>query len=1535
MRWPHLHRLIAGLTFFLAKLMFLLDRREGSFLLIKVRHFRIFLSSPGDVSLERIRLRSLVETELAKERLFRLGARLEVVSWDDPNAPVPLDAHVTPQEAVDRGLPLPSQCDVVIVLLWSRFGTPLPEAYRKPNGERYWSGTEYEYHDAISANANSRVLIYRCVAPIEDAWRKSVVQETDMQRQEQRARVEHFFAAFKAPDGSPTGSYQTYETVADLENLVRMQLREVLQEKMLGPSHADLGIARIFRARTQAFRDEYLVSETGPVPFGGREKELEFFDTWLHNSGSAPRMLVTAPAGRGKSALLVQWMKTLQDLGVFGPEGWQLVFMPISIRVGTNWPEVFYEGLARRLAEIMAEPLPTESIRDSDGFRYAVRDQLDRIAASGERIILVIDGLDEALHGSFDPAILPSILPPSLRVLVSARWQVGDINSRGWLKRLGWDRGVKVNSIELDPLDYDGITDVLVKLGAPVETLARNRALVRRLLELTGGEPLLVRYYAEDLWDTAGRGVPITQAALDALQPGFGSYFQRWFQFQDALWREEKSGIDGREIDRVLSVLAFAHGPLEEANLLELMEQNYGPSRVISGDRLLEPLRRFVIGTGEPGSGYVLSHPKIGEYLQNDRFSARAAELRSGFMAWGKMHLEYINAGKLRPEQASPYVLQFLPRHLEESGAGPEDYLGMVEDGWRRAWEQFEGGQRGFANAVRITWAILKKDKANLWLGERWRCALTLSSIRSRGWNMRGKLALAAVKRGGLTIRQAAQIAELKNPSKESVTLLAELSVHARKNHAVAADLALLAIDTAWKVPNSADFFGRAEALSAIIKTLFSVDQGLSAEIQRSLRVPVLEAIRALSPLSRVRLLAEIAGLFDGQDKSSIVQEACKLGFSLELLKPHDQAEAFIRLLPILDEPRRSHFTQRTLDLLLTFDQEIEFLNPLGALAPYLSSEQWSTMLASVKAITNTSHRSLALAALAPHLMTEQLPEALGAAKAIDGGDHRSNALAALALRLIPELKHQVLTEALADAIAIGNEVSRSFALAKMAPHLAPDQLSEALIAARAIGDESSRVRALRALALYLAPELRQEVLAEAFATVKMMDKEWDRGLALSSLAPHLTPEQLAEAFSIAKTIRSQIYRSLALAALALHFGPKLFSDALADAMAIKDEAARSRALVMLAALCSPDQKHKILAEAFAAADGCDDEFERSGALAALAPQLPPELRANALAKAFAAAKAVWDEGYRSIALTARARDLTPEQLADALITANSISNEKGRPGVLATLASRLPPDQQQDVIAEAFTAAMSIRDEWRRVNSLGALVAHLAPQQVGQAFVSAVSDRSEYYRSNALYVLAPRLGPEQLAKALAAARTIADSEHRSHALIALAPRLASELRHGVFTEAFAAAVDIKNESRRSVALCSLAPYLSPEQVVVALAAVRQIGVVSTRAMALSALAPYVAPELRQEVIAEALAGDKNITDTEHRLIALTELLPTLPPDKQLDTLLAMIDAAENSPRAQALSAAASGAYATLKFGGQEALLTLWRAISDVCRWYP
>ena len=149
-----------------------------------------------------------------------------------------------------------------------------------------------------------------------------------------------------------------------------------------------------------------------------------------------------------------------------------------------------------------------------------------------------------------------------------------------WLKRLGWDRAAKVDAFELEPLDATRIADVLVKLGAPVDVLTHERGLVERCWRaqvLRANRFLSV--LAEDLWIVSRKGARIGRADLELLKPGFDSYFKRWFELQDKLWKEEGGGVDRRELDAILSVLAFALGPLGEADLLTLMERLLGPWR--------------------------------------------------------------------------------------------------------------------------------------------------------------------------------------------------------------------------------------------------------------------------------------------------------------------------------------------------------------------------------------------------------------------------------------------------------------------------------------------------------------------------------------------------------------------------------------------------------------------------------------------------------------------------------------------------------------------------------------------------------------------------------------------------------------------------------------------------------------------------------------------------------------------------------------------------------------------------------------------
>src|SRR4051812_14825937 len=112
---------------------------------------RVFISSPGDVTDERNLARDLLKDELPYDPLLPGDVTFKVISWDDPAAPTPMLATLTPQEAVNRFGPKPSECDVVVIVLWSRLGSHLDlRTFKKSDGGPYLSGTEWEFEDAWS-----------------------------------------------------------------------------------------------------------------------------------------------------------------------------------------------------------------------------------------------------------------------------------------------------------------------------------------------------------------------------------------------------------------------------------------------------------------------------------------------------------------------------------------------------------------------------------------------------------------------------------------------------------------------------------------------------------------------------------------------------------------------------------------------------------------------------------------------------------------------------------------------------------------------------------------------------------------------------------------------------------------------------------------------------------------------------------------------------------------------------------------------------------------------------------------------------------------------------------------------------------------------------------------------------------------------------------------------------------------------------------------------------------------------------------------
>src|SRR5215211_2772029 len=188
---------------------------------------RIFISSPDDVADERALARKLIEGRLRRDPSFRHRALLEAVTWDDPDAPTPMLAQLTPQAAVSR----PSECEIVMVILWSRMGTPLPPEIHRPDGRAYTSGTEWEFEDALNSNPQPDILVYRRA----EQFKISLEDPDDPRIQDalqQRRLVNRFFEQFRNQDGSLRGGVTQYETPSGFVERLESDLRHLIERRL-------------------------------------------------------------------------------------------------------------------------------------------------------------------------------------------------------------------------------------------------------------------------------------------------------------------------------------------------------------------------------------------------------------------------------------------------------------------------------------------------------------------------------------------------------------------------------------------------------------------------------------------------------------------------------------------------------------------------------------------------------------------------------------------------------------------------------------------------------------------------------------------------------------------------------------------------------------------------------------------------------------------------------------------------------------------------------------------------------------------------------------------------------------------------------------------------------------------------------------------------------------------------------------------------------------------------------------------------------
>ncbi|MGG5890096.1 AAA family ATPase [Falsiroseomonas sp. HC035] len=192
------------------------------------RSIRIFISSPSDVRSERL-LAERVILRLARE--FAYQFKVEPILWE--REPLLATHHFQ-----DLILP-PSQADIVVTVLWSRLGVPLPvDRFRGAKSLGPVTGTEWEFEDAVAGFERAGLpdlLLYRkCTRVTVELGDRAVLEEQQRQTELVDAFMRRWFRA--AEGGAFTAASWEFAGSAEFEALLEEHLRALLRRRLTGPA---------------------------------------------------------------------------------------------------------------------------------------------------------------------------------------------------------------------------------------------------------------------------------------------------------------------------------------------------------------------------------------------------------------------------------------------------------------------------------------------------------------------------------------------------------------------------------------------------------------------------------------------------------------------------------------------------------------------------------------------------------------------------------------------------------------------------------------------------------------------------------------------------------------------------------------------------------------------------------------------------------------------------------------------------------------------------------------------------------------------------------------------------------------------------------------------------------------------------------------------------------------------------------------------------------------------------------------------------
>ncbi|WP_329169603.1 trypsin-like peptidase domain-containing protein [Streptomyces sp. NBC_01685] len=1167
--------------------------------------------------------------------------------------------------------------------------------------------------------------------------------------------------------------------------------------------------------------------------FTGRAWVVEQIEAFL---GSRPSgyLWIEADAGMGKSALAAHLVRE---------RGWFGHFVRYArgetVRVGL-------QNLAGQLichyglSDLAPGHMLPERLFTSEGFEIVLSRAAGQARREGGRVVLVVDGADEAEQQPGALAWgLPRLLPDGVFVIGTHRTghPPGHSDPPPAVLRIDADD-------ERNRSDLTAYLRTEVQEGALAARLAEADVTPEQftagVAERSGGVWVYLRYLLREI------RLGLRQAgALDELPDGLWSYYVD--RIRD--WSHDEHWHDG--LLPLVATLTAAGEPLPVTTLAALAGVPEGRTREWCQYRL----RPFLTAASGTPRRFEIYHASLREVLAGATPEPSEERSNEEQQAWA----DALGAASLEAHArvAERYLEYFGGLDRGVGALADDPALAGVDDGYplrHLAGHLSRAGHWGGLHRLLRAERSAGPRRVNVWFAAHDH-ADTLDSY----------LDDIALARGHSRQRTDRALAEHRPatslPEEIHYTLIAA-SLTSLTDNVPAELLRHLVAERLWRPARALAFARRLTRPESRAHALSSLVALVPTEEQRNVLDQALRCVRAIEfDQERGRALVRTVEYAPREERDAAAAEVLRIAADLE--NPMVRTRTLADLIPGLPESLRP-----------------EAVKLAWTSAAQIPDSGRRSMAYQDDLNDRRGYRAAAMAEVLGHLPDHvrlvEVARVLEDADFVRSDFSRVRVRRLLACQLPPGQRETQLSRAWEEATAIVNQNARVRELADLVPGLPPRQRDEAMDlilreAAGAATDPNVLMSDPLDVLRHLPAEHLPIVVEQVMKHLDSPGRAYERAGKTAILLDHLPVERRRE----------------------------VAERCLAEAGALGRRASGTSTLLDLIGQAAPHHQLGLAAQALEEATTAAPDRPSAYTLGRLVEQVTPEHRRTVAERTLGVVDTLTHPQDRAQALVEVAQPLPPHQrqalLDQALDTVAAVADVPARARVLSKLYGRLPAERVRAVLEQTLEDVSALTDEYRRALSLTELLGHL-PEERRYALAEQMLDALSHERTPALSLLLPHTfsrfgiikdtnegggGFEQ--REAMRSRTLTRA--------ALVEHLSPTRRRALLEQALNEIGTTVWSSHHALVLAQLVGHFPVERRKAALAEALREADDRTRFLSdwrarertqvlLEAL-QHLPAGLRPPVVEQTLAEARTIPDPEHRADRLIRLLAHLAPERR------------------------------------------------------